>query len=103
MTQHIGVDEYVIDVLMPDLAGQDRSPAAFLVYLFLWTELYRSEQKRIPASLQRLSEGTGLSKSSVQAALRLLKRRGLIQATKHSATSVPEYALVRHWIRRRIR
>jgi len=103
MTQHIGIDEYVIDVLMPDLAGHDRSPAAFLVYLFLWAELYRSGQKRVPASLQRLSEGTGLSKSSVQAALRLLKRRGLVQVTKRSPTAIPEYALVRHWIRRRIR
>ena len=102
MTQHIGVDEHVIDVLMPDLAGHDRSPAAFLVYLFLWAELYRCEQKRVPASLQRLSEGTGLSKSAVQAALRLLKRRGLVQVTKHSVTAVPEYALVRHWIKRRI-
>lgn len=103
MIQHIGVDEYVIDVLMPDLTGHDRSPAAFLVYLFLWAELYRTEQKRVPASLQRLSEGTGLSKSAVQAALRLLKRRGLVQATKSSATAVPEYALARHWIKRRIR
>ena len=101
--QHIGVDEYVIDVLMPDLTGHDRSPAAFLVYLFLWAELYRTEQKQVGASLQRLAEGTGLSKSAVQAALRRLKRRGLLQVTRKSPTAVPEYALVRHWIRRRVR
>src|SRR5947209_14888598 len=100
---HIGIDEYLIDVLMPDLAGHDRSPAAFLVYLFLWAELYRSEEKRVAISLQRLAEGTGLSKSAIQAALRLLKRRGLVQTTRSSATAVPEYALIRHWLRRRMK
>jgi len=99
--QHIGIDEYVIDVLMPDLAGHDRSPAAFLVYVFLWAELYRTEEKQVPVSLQRLAEGTGLSKSAVQAALRRLKRRGLVQVARDSPTAIPEYSLVRHWIRRR--
>ena len=98
---HIGIDEYVIDVLLPDLAGHDRSPGAFLVYLVLWTELYRLEQKRTPMSLRRFSEATGLSKSAVQSALRLLKRRGLIAVTMQSPTAVPEYELVRHWLRRR--
>jgi hypothetical protein len=28
-------DEYVVDVLMPDLVGHDRRPAAFIVFLFL--------------------------------------------------------------------
>ena|SRR5215471_11883573 len=101
--QHIGIDEYVIDVLMPDLAGHDRSPAAFLVYVFLWAELYRSEEKYVRASLQGLAEATGLSKSAVQAAIRRLKKRGLVEIRKNSPTATPEYALVRHWIRRRIR
>jgi DNA-binding MarR family transcriptional regulator len=101
--QHIGIDEYVIDVLMPDLAGHDRSPAAFLVYVLLWTELYRSEEKSVAISLQRMAEGTGLSKSAVQAALRRLTRRGLVQVAKSSPTAVPEYSLVRHWVRRRAR
>jgi len=99
--QHIGIDEYVIDVLMPDLVGHDRSPAAFLVYIFLWAELFRTENKQVAASLQRLAEGTGLSKSAVQAALNRLKRRGLVQVTKNSPTAIPRYALIRHWIRRR--
>jgi|SRR5262249_46257514 len=101
--QHIGIDEYVIDVLMPDLVGHDRSPSAFLVYVFLWAELYRREEKKVAASLQRLAEGTGLSKSAVQAALRRLKRRGLVQVSHSSPTATPEYSLVRHWIRRRAR
>jgi hypothetical protein len=39
----------------------------------------------------------------VQGAIRLLKRRFLIKITKASATEVPEYELIRHWIRRRVR
>jgi hypothetical protein len=35
-TTSFAVDHYVVDVLLRDLVGHDRSPAAFLVYLFLW-------------------------------------------------------------------
>ncbi len=101
--QHIAIDEYVIDVLLPDLTGHDRAPTAFLVYIILWTRLYREEQKRVALSLQQLSEGTGLSKSAVQKAIRQLKRRGLIKVFKARPTAVPEYELVRHWVRRRAR
>jgi hypothetical protein len=31
----------------------------------------------------------------------LLKRRCLIKTTKASATAVPQYELIRHWVRRR--
>jgi len=99
--EHIPIDEYVIDVLLPDLTGHDRAPTAFLVYIVLWTALYRGEQKRVALSLQRLSEGTGLTKSGVQKAVRVLKRRGLIRVFKTTPTAVPEYELVRHWVRRR--
>ncbi len=101
--QHIPIDEYVIDVLLPDLAGHDRAPTAFLVYVILWAALYREEQRRVALSLQQLAEGTGLSKTAVQSAVRLLKRRGLIKVFKTRATAVPEYELVRHWVRRRSR
>lgn len=98
---HIPFDEYVIDVLLPDLAGHDRSPNAFLIYVVLWTALYRQEQRAVALSLAEFTRATGLSKSSVQAAVRLLKRRGLVAITKTSPTAIPEYALVRHWVRRR--
>ena len=98
---HVPIDDYVLDVLMPDLAGHDHSPSAFLVYLVLWTQLYRSEQRSIAISLQTLAGLAGLSKSAVQAAIRILRRRGLIKITKASPTAVPHYELVRHWIRRR--
>jgi len=99
---HVGIDEYVFDVLMPDLVGHDRSPSAFLVYLFLWCALYRSEQKRVSASLQQIAEGTGLSKSAVQAGMRVLKRRRLVMVSKSSPTATPRYELQRHWISRRV-
>jgi DNA-binding MarR family transcriptional regulator len=100
---HVEIDDYVLDVLLPDLTGHDHSPAAFLTYVVLWTRLYRSEERTIAVSLQQLAELTGLSKSAVQGAIRLLKRRFLIKITKASATEVPEYELIRHWIRRRVR
>lgn len=102
MIHHIALDEYVLDVLLPDLAGHDRSPAAFLVYLALWTRLYRTEQKEVAISLSQLAELTGLSKSTVQAGVRVLKRRHLVRITKPSPTAMPVYELVRHWLRRRI-
>ena len=98
---HISIDEYVMDVLLPDLTKHDRSPSAFLVFLVIWTALFRLEQRQTPLSLQQLSENTGLSKSAVQVALRLLKRRGLLKVTNTSPTAVPQYELVRHWLKRR--
>jgi hypothetical protein len=98
---HVPVDDYVIDVLLPDLAGHDRSPSAFLVYLVLWTHLFRSERRAVAVSLQRLAAETGLSKSAVQAAIRLLYSRSLVRITRASSTAVPQYELVRHWVRRR--
>jgi hypothetical protein len=98
---HVEIDDYVLDVLLPDLAGHDRSPHAFLVYLVLWTRLFRLEEKSVAVSLRQLAEATGLSKSCVQAAVRLLRKRGLVQVAKRSPTAVPEYQLVRHWLRRR--
>ena len=32
------LDEYVLDVLMRDLVGHDKSPSAFLVYLHIWSQ-----------------------------------------------------------------
>jgi DNA-binding GntR family transcriptional regulator len=99
--QHIAFDEYVIDVLLPDLTRHDRAPGAFLVYVVLWTALFRLEERRVALSLRQFSEHTGLSKSAVQAAIRRLRHRGLIRISKASPTAVPEYELVRHWVRRR--
>jgi hypothetical protein len=69
--------------------------------LMLWTNLFRSQSRAIEVSLQSLAAQTGLSKSAVQGAISLLQRRSLIRITKTSRTAVPQYELLRHWLRRR--
>lgn len=90
----VEIDGYVLDVLMRDLVGHDRSPSAFLVYLWLWRRTGNGET-RIP--LQRIAEGTGLSKRGVQDAIDHLESRGLLRVRRESMTAVPEYAVLRPW------
>jgi hypothetical protein len=91
------LDPYVFDVLMRDLTGHDRRPAAFLVYLMLWWKQAHAEEMVL--SLQQLADATGLSKSAVQASVGLLVRRCLIRADRPTPTSVPRYAVLRPWAR----
>ena len=78
---------------MPDLVGHDRSPSAFIVFLYLW----RRTKTRGPAlhriSLREIAEGTGLSRRGVQNAIRRLERRQLISAERAIPTGVPRYRL----------
>src|SRR6266536_2717405 len=75
---HFRVDAYVMETLMPDLVMHDHRPSAFLVYLHLW---YRAAGRRagVRASHADIVNATGLSKSSVQGAIRALTRRRLIR------------------------
>jgi hypothetical protein len=91
------LDAYVFNVLMRDLAGHDRRPAAFLVYLMLWWKQAHDEDMQL--SLQQLADATGLSKSAVQASVRLLARRRLLRAERATPTSAPHYTLLRPWAR----
>jgi DNA-binding MarR family transcriptional regulator len=93
----IALDAYVLDVLMRDLAGHDHKPSAFLVYLALWWKQARGHDMYL--SLRDLADATGLSKSAVQGALRLLVRRQLVRADRYTPTSVPQYTLLRPWLR----
>jgi DNA-binding transcriptional MocR family regulator len=93
----IPVDDYVIDVLMRDLVGHDRQPAAYLVYLHLYGRAARGKWRTVPASLRILAEATGFSKSAVQSALENLRRRELIVTTRDHATAVPRHRVLRHW------
>lgn len=97
------IDSYVLDTLMRDLTGHDRSPASFLVYLFLWHRARGSERSRVSVSLQDVAEETGLSRRGVQDALRRLHRRGLISSVRAHPTAIPDYRIHRPWIRRRTR
>ncbi len=94
----LSLDRYVVDVLMPDLVGHDKSPSAFLVYLYLWR--IAGARGRAQVSFTTMAADTGLSKTSVQRAVALLKRRRLLAATKENATSVPEYRVARPWVGR---
>jgi DNA-binding MarR family transcriptional regulator len=93
----IPIDDYVLDVLMRDIVGHDQKPAAYLVYLYLYGRAARQKWKRVPASLRVLAEETGLSKSAVQTALDLLRRRKLIVTTSDHSTAMPEHRVLRHW------
>ena len=93
----VPIDDYVLDVLMRDLVGHDHQPAAFLVYLHLYRVAERQRWKPVSASLRMVAEGTGLSKSAVQIALKSLRSRELIQSTSKHATALPRHVVVRHW------
>lgn len=97
--QKIALDAYVVDVLMPDLVGHDKRPAAFVVYLFLLTSAARVRRDTIAVSLKTIAVKTGLSKSTVQNALRHLKRRGLIDPHVEATTVAPLRRVMRPWIR----
>jgi hypothetical protein len=94
----LAFDAYVVDILMPDLVGHDRKPSAFVVYLYLAGVAKRTGRDRVSASLETIAVKTGLSKSSVQSAIRHLRRRGLLADEPASATD-PTRVVLRPWIR----
>jgi hypothetical protein len=97
----LSLDSYILDVLMRDLAEHEKRPSAFLVYLYLWRHTFCTDQKVVSLSHQQLAEGTGLSKSAVQGAVRLLKSRKLLSVTLKNPTAIPVYRVERPWARRK--
>jgi DNA-binding MarR family transcriptional regulator len=97
--QTIPIDDYVLDVLMRDLIAHDQKPAAYLVYLHLYSHAARNKWKPIEASLRTIADVTGLSKSAVQIALAHLRRRELIATTADHVTATPRHRVLRHWRR----
>lgn len=93
------LDNYVVDVLLRDLVGHDRSPAAFVVFLLLWKRTFGERRKRVQLSHNQISSETGLSKSAVQQALRILHRRNLVRSHRRHQTDTPEHELERPWLR----
>jgi DNA-binding MarR family transcriptional regulator len=92
----ISLDDYVFDVLMRDLVGHDRSPASFMVYVWLAAEQQR-RNKAVQLSYQELAVEIGISKSSVQLAVSRLVRRKLLVAHKENATATPIYTVLTPW------
>jgi hypothetical protein len=95
----IRLDTYVVQSLMPDLVGHDQKPSAFVVYLYLWSRAPSSRVRKVQASLQTISDDTGLSKSAVQISIRHLVRRRLIRSELASRTATPAYFLLKPWRR----
>ena len=92
----ICLDDYVFDVLLRDLVGHDRSPASFLVYVWLAAEQQR-RNAAVQLSYQELAEEIGISKSSVQASVSWLVRRKLLAAHKENVTATPTYTVLTPW------
>ena len=93
------IDGHLIEVLMPDLVGHDKRPAAFILYLWLWAMTRGAGRKVGFFSHQMLSDRTGLSKSAVQRAARWLERRQLVRVQRRSRTAVPGYVVLTPWAR----
>ena len=90
------LDSYIVETLMPDLIGHDRAPSAFIVFVKLWHDA-GGPGRRIEVSLSTLAVETGLSKSSVQAALRWLRKRGFLATRRTSPTAVPVHTVQAPW------
>jgi hypothetical protein len=97
--ERITIDAYVVDVLMPDLVGHDRRPATFIVYLFLLRQAANARRDTVPISLQSIATRTGLAKSTVQNALRHLRRRKLIDPSVVASVTAPVRRVMRPWVR----
>ena len=92
----IEFDRYVVDVLMRDLVGHDRSPSAFVVYLAIHAA---AAEGRALFSYQAMADLTGLSKRSCQNAVARLHRRGFVEITRKGGTDAAEYRPLRPWDR----
>ena len=90
------LDDYVVDVLMRDLVAHDRRPATFLVYLWLAKKQQHREQA-VAVSYSELAESIGVSRSTVQTAVRWLVRRKLLSVSKKTPTATPLYSVLRPW------
>ena len=99
MSSYFRIDRYVTSVLMRDLIAHDRTPAAFLLYLYLAGACSEQRQRRVELSLAALADATGLARRTVQLAIAHLKRRRLIQVTQAHTTATPQYRVLRPWRR----
>jgi len=97
MSAAFRIDRYVADVLLRDLVGHDRSPAAFLVYFFLVAQCALTRGRRVTLSLSDIADRTGLSKRAVQLAVSHLRGRRLIRSLQEHRTATPSYTVLRPW------
>jgi hypothetical protein len=93
------IDAYLIDCLLPDLVGHDRTLSSFVVYLFLYRQAAQDDNWSVRLSHQSIAGATGLSRSAVQSALAHLQRRKLIATSRAHPTAVPLHRVQRPWLR----
>jgi DNA-binding MarR family transcriptional regulator len=98
MVRRAPLDDYVVETLMPDLVAHDHAPSAFMVYVKLWHDCGGPGRAK-QISLSTLAVETGLSKSSVQAALRRLRKRGYLATKRPSPTAIPAHSVLAPWRR----
>ncbi len=96
MARKAPLDDYIVETLMPDLIGHDRAPSSFIVFVKLWQDS-GGPDRRLQVSLSTLAIETGLSKSSVQAAIRHLRKRGYVTTRRVSQTAVPVHTVLAPW------
>jgi DNA-binding MarR family transcriptional regulator len=92
------LDRYVLDTLMADLVGHDHRPSAFLVYLAI---VSAHADGRASFSHAELAGRTGLSRRTVQSAVEVLERRGLIAVSRQGPTEAATYVPLTPWRRQR--
>jgi hypothetical protein len=90
------LDDYITDTLMRDLVGHDRKPVSFLVYLWLAAEQAKTHGE-VRVSYQQVAESVGISKSSVQSAIRWLLKRKLLAVRRENVTATPKYSVRSPW------
>jgi len=95
----VTLDPYLLDCLLPDLAGHDRRLASFVIYLFLYRLASQEANWSVRLSHQSIATATGLSRSAVQSALAHLQNRQLIASSRVHATAVPLHRVLRPWLR----
>jgi hypothetical protein len=95
----VTLDAYVLDCLLPDLAGHDRRLSSFVVYLYLYRQASRQSNWSVRLSHQSIAIATGLSRSAVQSALAHLHSRQLIATSRAHPTAVPLHRVLRPWLR----
>src|SRR5260221_10522629 len=95
----ITLEAYLIDSLLPDLVGHDRSLSSFVVYLYLYRQASQHANWSVRLSHQSIASATGLSRSAVQSALTHLEGRQLIATARAHATAVPLHRVLRPWQR----
>ena len=92
------LDVYIPQTLLRDLVGHDRKPAAFLIYLWLYTEQQRTGEP-VAISYAALAEEIGLSRSAAQTAVGWLRKRKLLAVRQENVTATPVYTVQMPWRR----